>query len=314
MPEPAAAAPRSASGCSAGSRPSRAGRPTDPRAPPPPSRARRRRSAGSPPASVSAARRGRCGRRRGAARSVLDERAQAVEVVGERARLELRALLDLALGRASRAAASTSSTRSRSTTTAPSASSTTTSPWRIVAPPTSTGSPIVPGTFLSAPRTRTQRAQTGSPSSRSSSTSRTAASTSSAATPRPLRLGREQVADERDRPRLGHRQHEHLAGLGLGDRRRAPSGCRPGRSARCGPDRPRASPGRPGPASTSTTGDRAAASCTVAEPSSASSAYDAHSAPTTCGVTRWNASANSIAVVPRRAARVVAAPRGAARS
>ena len=53
--------------------------------------------------------------------------SRAVEVVRERAGLELRALLALALARA-RAAASTSSTRSRSTTTAPSASSTTTSP------------------------------------------------------------------------------------------------------------------------------------------------------------------------------------------
>src|SRR5262249_40957391 len=55
----------------------------------------------------------------------------------------------------SRAAASTSSTRSSSTTTAPSASRTTRSPWRMVAPPNPTGSPIDPGTFLSAPRTRT---------------------------------------------------------------------------------------------------------------------------------------------------------------
>ena len=46
------AATRSASGCSEGSRPSRAGRPTARRAPPPPSRARRRRSAGSRPASA----------------------------------------------------------------------------------------------------------------------------------------------------------------------------------------------------------------------------------------------------------------------
>ena len=32
-----------------------------------------------------------------------------------------------------------------------------------------------------------------------------------------LGLRGEQVADERDRPRLGHRQDEHLARLGLGD-------------------------------------------------------------------------------------------------
>ena len=50
--EAAPAATRSASGCSAGSRPSRGGRPTARRAPPPPSRARRRRSAGSRRASA----------------------------------------------------------------------------------------------------------------------------------------------------------------------------------------------------------------------------------------------------------------------
>src|SRR5262249_19722129 len=55
----------------------------------------------------------------------------------------------------------TSSTRSCSTTAAPSASSTTMSSVRMVAPPTTTGSPIVPATYFVAPRTRTQRAQIG---------------------------------------------------------------------------------------------------------------------------------------------------------
>ncbi len=50
------------------------------------------------------------------------------------------------------------------------------SPWLIVAPPTCTGSPMVPGMSLVAPLIRTQRAQIGSPSSARVSMSRTAAS------------------------------------------------------------------------------------------------------------------------------------------
>ena len=87
----------------------------------------------------------------------------------------------------SRAAASTSSTRSRATTTAPSASSTTASPGadRRAADLDRLVERARPPSW-SAPLTRTQRAQTGTPSSRRSSMSRTAASTSSAATPRAL--------------------------------------------------------------------------------------------------------------------------------
>ena len=74
----------------------------------------------------------------------LHARAQAVEVVGQRARLAACARFTRSCSARSRDAASTSSMRSRSTTTAPSASSTTASPGRIVAPPTSTGSSSAP--------------------------------------------------------------------------------------------------------------------------------------------------------------------------
>ena len=95
------------------------------------------------------------------------------------------------------------SARSRATTTTPSASSTIASPGRITAPPTSTGSSSSPATALFGPRTRTQRAHTGSSSSRSSSTSRTAASTRIAAAPRRTACVAEQLAHQRDRLRLG---------------------------------------------------------------------------------------------------------------
>ena len=60
--------------------------------------------------------------------------------------------------------------------------------------------------------------RSGGPSSTSSSTSRTAPSTRIAAAPLRLRLGREQVADEREGLRLGHRHHEHVAWLDRGHR------------------------------------------------------------------------------------------------
>ena len=65
-----AARTRSASGRTAGTRPSRAGTPTDPRCARSPSRTARRRTAGSPQGTASAARRGRCGRGRGSAQRV----------------------------------------------------------------------------------------------------------------------------------------------------------------------------------------------------------------------------------------------------
>ncbi len=109
-------------------------------------------------------------------------------------------------------------TRSASTTAAPSASSTTTSPWRIVAPPTSTGSPIVPGTILGRAldpdparpdrqaelRQRLDVADRGVDQERGGATS--------------LGLGGQQLAHEGHRARLRHRQHEHLARLKLGHR------------------------------------------------------------------------------------------------
>ena len=87
-----------------------------------------------------------------------------------------------------------------------------------------------------------------------------------------LRLRREQLADERDRPRLGHRQHEHLAGLGLGDRGVhhqvvvLAAAHRARRAVRA------REPGITCTRSRSTTCERPAASWTVADPSAASSA------------------------------------------
>ena len=149
------AAPPSARGCSGGSRPSRAGRRTAPRAPPPPCRARRRRSEGSPPASASAARRGAM-RATSCIGSVTPRPAPA----GRRGRRTAPpawsfARFSRSRSARSRAAASTSATRSCGRTTTPSASSTTASPWLIVAPPTVTGSPISPGVVFAAPLTRT---------------------------------------------------------------------------------------------------------------------------------------------------------------
>ena len=86
--------------------------------------------------------------------SLLHQPAQAVEVVGQRARLELRAFRDLALGPGARGGEHLVDALGLDDDRAVE-SSTTASPWRIVAPPTSTGSPIVPGTTFSAPRTRT---------------------------------------------------------------------------------------------------------------------------------------------------------------
>ena len=140
-----------------------------------------------------------------------------------------------------------------------------------VAPPVdSTGSPIEPGTFLSAQRTRTWRAQTGRPSSFSSSTSRTAASTSSAATPRPLAW-------------VARRSPTSATGLGSGmvSTSTSPGSASatpawtirlsswPQRTVRAGPAA--REPGITWTRSASTTCERPAASWTVAEPSSASS-------------------------------------------
>ena len=116
--------------------------------------------------------------------------------------------------------ASTSSTRSRSTTTAPSASSTTTSPWRIVAPPTSTGSPIAPRTVL----LRAGHAHEARPDRKAELAE--LLDVAHGARRRGSRRRRDAFACvassspiERHRRRLGHRQHEHLAGLRLGDGR-----------------------------------------------------------------------------------------------
>ena len=69
-----------------------------------------------------------------------------------------------------------------------------------------------------APRTRIQRAQIGRPISTSSSTSRTAPSTSSPATPRTLAWVASRSPTSATGARLGHREHEHVAGLACGDR------------------------------------------------------------------------------------------------
>src|SRR5581483_2183499 len=75
------------------------GRPTVPCATRSPSRGCRRRTRARPPASSSGARRGGCGRDpAGPPSTTLDDGPQAVEVVGERARLECRALVALLPG------------------------------------------------------------------------------------------------------------------------------------------------------------------------------------------------------------------------
>ena len=100
--------------------------------------------------------------RTGSGSLALHPLAQPVHVVGQLAGREPRALdplLLLALERRGEHLLA----RARSTTTTPSASSTTGSPGLIVAPPTSTGSSSAPVSDLPAPRTRIQRAHTGSP-------------------------------------------------------------------------------------------------------------------------------------------------------
>jgi hypothetical protein len=113
-----------------------------------------------------------------------------------------------------------------------------------------------------------------------------------------LHLGREQVADERDRPRLGHGQHEHLAGLGLRDGRMdhevvvlaTANGSRGagGTGARHDLDQRHV---HDGCASGSLVDRRAPELGELREDLR-------HNALTTCGVTRWNASAYWIAESP----------------
>ena len=113
-----------------------------------------------------------------------------------------------------------------------------------------------------------------------------------------LRLRRQQLADERHRRRLGHRQHEHLAGLRLSDGRMhhevvvlaAPNGPRrPGDTrARQNLDQRHVDHGR---ASGRLVDRRAPQLRQLGEDVG-------HNALTTCGVTRWNASAYRIAESP----------------
>ena len=115
---------------------------------------------------------------------------------------------------------------------------------------------------------------------------------------RDLRLRREQLADECDGPGLGHREDEHLARLGLGHRRvdhqvvvlAAAHGSRRAGRTRARHDLDQryvdhlSAPGglvhRRG-----------------SQPSELGESVR-HSALTTCGVTRWNASAYRIAAFP----------------
>jgi hypothetical protein len=113
-----------------------------------------------------------------------------------------------------------------------------------------------------------------------------------------LGLGRQQLTDERDRPRLGHRQHEHLARLDLGHRRMhhqivvLPATDRPRRARDTGPRHNLVQVGVDVAASAAglVNGRRAECRQLLHE--------GAHSAPTTCGVTRWNASAWRISALP----------------
>ena len=141
-----------------------------PRSPPP----RDRRRSGRRP------RRGRAPR----PPSALDDLAEPVEVVGELARRIALAHRALPLG-ASRARAGAPRRRARSASAiAPSQSITTRSPGRISAPPMTTGTSSSPTSPFVAPCARTNRAQIGRPISTSSSRSRTAPSTRIPATPR----------------------------------------------------------------------------------------------------------------------------------
>ena len=115
--------------------------------------------------------------------------------------------------------------------------------------------------------------------------------------PAALRLGGEQVADERDRPRLRHRQHQHLAGLGLRDGGvdhqvvvlAAADGAGRARGPRAGDHLDQVEVDHLRPSGRLVHGRRAELGQLCVE---------AHRASTTCGVTRWKASANSTALFP----------------
>ena len=235
--------------------------------------------------------------------------AQAVEVVGERAGLEL--------WRASRARArharaprrAPPSTRSRSTTTAPSASSTTTSPWRIVAPPTSTGSPIAPGRSSphrgrgrsaprSAGRARAARRRRAPPRRRAArATPRPFACVASSSPTSATGAGSGIVSTSTSpgsRLRDGRVHHEVVALAAVNGARRAG-----GAGARHDLDQRHVDDRRPSGRLVDV------ALPLVAWPASRSGAgpaprtMTAHTdALTTCGVTRWNASAYRIAESP----------------
>ena len=113
-------------------------------------------------------------------------------------------------------ASSTSSARAGSTTVTPSASSTTRSPGRISHPPTTTGTSSSPGMSFVAPRERIQRAHTGTAISRELLRVAHGGVDEHGGGAARHGLGQQQVAEQRDRPRLRHRQHEHLAGLQRG--------------------------------------------------------------------------------------------------
>ena len=247
------------------------------------------------------------------ARSLLDQLAQAVEVVRERARLELRALVRLGRGAVARQPRAPPRRAPAATTTAPSASSTTTSPCRIVAPPTSTGSPIVARRLLvgaahahpARPDRQAELAQLLDVAhGRVDEQRRHAAA---------LRLRGEQVADER-RPAAARGIVSTSTSPGSAS---ATAACTirlsswPQRTVRAGPAdpepgtiwisevdtveqplRPVASAQLVEAAGRRTPEHRSPARACVA------SRLVSHSASTTCGVTRWNASAYSIALSP----------------
>ena len=246
---------------SAGSRPSRAGRPTAPRAPrspcPSTSTKKRRLSSGVGREQLD---RGRGGRSRSSRTRPRRSRA------GRRGRRTARRPASFArltrsfssrAQRAPRAPRRRARPRRRPT---PSASSTTTSPGRIVAPPT-VDRHVELARRRPWPRraTRTQRAQIGRPelgelldvAHRRVDEHRGGAAD--------LGLRGEQVAEQRDRRGLGHRQHEHLAGLQRGHRGVDHQVVVLRRSARSAPGPRRASRGRPGAGRASTRPRRPAA-------------------------------------------------------
>ncbi len=180
------------------------------------------------------------------------QRPQAVEVVGERARLQLRALHALPLGARPRSRQHLVDALALDDDRAVGVEHDDVA-LRIVAPPTSTGSPIVPGTSFSAAATRTSAPR---PAGRARAARRRRGRRRRRAAPRRRAPSPGSRAARRRARAAPARASSARAPRPAPPRRsqRAPSGCRPApqRTVRAGPAAARAR-GRAGSASTSTT-------------------------------------------------------------